>query len=196
MMMMASLDMDMIMIDGGYLRLGNVWAAGLPQQWSVAHRRGTSPKGGAERQRCLSQSKMLQNVEWRKGHFAESNSEISYASIKVVLNTKAAKVFHLMYRFNSKPTLQRWVKEKGEETPLVTVLLESCRDVLQKHRCIRYSLLTLEHKYEFHFQPDAFMSIFTPVVTWGQQVAYRSSGGGWRRQENCLSPTQGKSACE
>ena len=45
--------------DGGYLRLDNVWAACWPRQWTVARRRGTSPKGGAERQQCSSQSKML-----------------------------------------------------------------------------------------------------------------------------------------
>ena len=75
-MMLSDMDMDMITSivliasnidmtivldagDGFYLRLGNEWAADLPRQWTAARRRGTSPKGGAERQQCSSQSKML-----------------------------------------------------------------------------------------------------------------------------------------
>ena len=58
-----------------------------------------------------------------------------------------------------------------------------------------FHLLTLVHTYYMNI-PTRYIDIFSPVVTWGQQVAYRSSGGGWRRQENCLSPTQGRSAWE
>ena len=164
------------------LRLCNVWAACLPQQWSVAHRRGTSPKGGAERQRCSSQSKMLQKFHW----ISTFNWERQW-TIRHVWNV----VYVYRFCIECKATLQRRVEEKGEEPTLVTVLLERCRNVLKNHRCIGESISPFD-TYSMNI-PTRY--IFTPVVTWGQQVAYRSSEGGWRRQESCQSPPQGRSAC-
>ena len=43
-------------------------------------------------------------------------------------------------------------------------------------------------------EPDTCNSS-PPVVTWGQQVACQSSGGGWRRLRSCRSPPRGRLAC-